>query len=108
MTPFDPKWPQVKFDTASLFITSNNIIAEVFMTQAYMSHLKRIFKPKFQIWPQVTPLNLEVTRLNLPVEVMLDKHIEIKKKSKKRSRVPVKIPEKFNFANRFTQKFEKF
>ena len=55
MTPFDPKWPQIKFDTASVFIISNNIIPEVFMTQAYMSHRKGIFKPKSKIWPHMTP-----------------------------------------------------
>ena len=56
----------------------------------------------------MTPLDLEVTRPNFPGRVMSNKHIDSKKKFKKGSRVPVKIPEKFNFASRFTQNFEKF
>ena len=56
----------------------------------------------------MTPLDIEVTKLNFPGRVMSNEHIDSKKKFKKRSRVSVKIPEKFNYASRFTQNFAKF
>ena len=93
MTPFDPKWPKIKFDTGHVFIWSNYIYTEVFMTQVYMSHRKRIFKPKFKIWPQMTPLDLEVTRPNFPGRVMSNKHIDSKKSSKKGHVCPWKFPQ---------------
>ena len=79
MTPFDPKWPQVKFDTASLFKISNNIIPEVFMTQAYMSHRKGIFKPKSKIWPQMTPRCQIFSKLLLHPSLKFTESIDNKK-----------------------------
>ena len=55
MTPFDPDWPKIKFDTDNVFIMTKFTIPEVFMTQADMSHREVIFKPKSKIWPQMTP-----------------------------------------------------
>ena len=57
-----------------------------------MSHLKQIFRPKFEIWPEMTPLNLEVTRPNLPGRVMSDEHIDSKKSSENGHVCPWKFP----------------
>ena len=58
MTPFDPKWPKMKFDTTMVFIVSDYIYPDVFMTYRAMSHRKRFFFVKIEdftsndpIWP---------------------------------------------------------
>ena len=48
----DLDWPQMKFETIIDFIISDIIFPDVFMTHAAMSHRKRIFKSKFNFWPQ--------------------------------------------------------
>ena len=82
MTPFDPKWPKMKFDTANVFISSNYTNDEVFMTHAYMSHRKRIFWSKFKIWPQLTPFDLAVLRPSMHPKLMSNEQIGIKKSLK--------------------------
>ena len=82
MTPFDPKWPKMKFDTSNVFIISNYIYTEIFMTQTYMSHRKRIFRPKFKIWPQMTSFDLTVLRPSMHPKLMSNEQIDIKKSSK--------------------------
>ena len=75
MTPFDLKWPKMKFDLSNVFIISNYIYTEIFMTQTYMSHRKRIFRPKFKIWPQMTSFDLTVFRHSMHPKLMSNKQI---------------------------------
>ena len=82
MTPFDPKWPKMKFDTMIAFIVSNYIYPDVFMTNRAMSHRKRIFWSKSKIWPQMTPFDLGVLRPSIRSKLMSNKQIGIKKSSK--------------------------
>ena len=57
MTPFDLKWPKMKSDTTIVFIVSNYIGSDVFMTHHAMSHQKRIFGLKSKIFVKMTPFD---------------------------------------------------
>ncbi len=91
MTPFDPKWPKMKFDTTIVFVVSNYIYPDVFMTNRAMSHRKRIFWSKSKIWPQMTPFDLGVLRPSIHPKLMSNEHIGIKKSSKNGHVWPVKF-----------------
>ena len=79
MTPFDPDWPEMKFDTINLIFMSKIIIPQVFMTQAHMSHRELIFKPKSKIWPQMTPCCQILSKLLLHPSLKLIESIDNKK-----------------------------
>ena len=82
MTPFDPKWPKMKFDTGNVFIRSNYINTLIIRIQAHMSHRKRIFKPKSRIWPQMTPFDIWPSKVSMRNSHMPNESIGVKKPQK--------------------------
>ena len=54
MTPFDPWYLKIKFDTSTGFIISKIIFPVLDMTKAYMIHRKQIFRHTAKLWPQMT------------------------------------------------------
>ena len=82
MTPFDPKWPKMKFDTGNVFIRSNYINTLIIRIQAHMSHRKRIFKPKSRIWPRMTPFDIWPLKVSMRNSHMSNEVIGAKKPPK--------------------------
>ena len=105
MTPFDPGWPKMKFDTGNVFITSNYISTEVFMTQACMSHRERIFKSKSKIWPQMTPFDIWPLKVSMPNSSISKESIGAKKKLSKMVTCVRRIGRKFQFWKSIFSKF---